>query len=160
MRVRAEAPFGGVIVHVEDGQATGLDLTPKRVDPVTPSGAQPVRAAVESYLEGSADRVRVPVDPPKRTDFQQRVDGALVDVDPGEPITYGDLAARLGKPGAARAVGQALRRNPLPLVWPCHRVVAKNGLGGFGGCPPDSDADPLDIKRWLLDHERDALRER
>jgi O-6-methylguanine DNA methyltransferase len=59
-----------------------------------------------------------------------------------------------------RAVGQALRRNPLPLVWPCHRVVAKNGLGGFGGCPPDSDADPLEIKRWLLDHERDALRER
>ncbi len=63
----------------------------------------------------------------------------------GQVITYGDLARQIGNPGAARAVGGALNRNPLPLVVPCHRVVSKGGIGGFalGG----------DIKRTLLQLE-------
>ncbi len=63
----------------------------------------------------------------------------------GETVTYGELAAMGGRPRAARAVGTAMASNPVPLVIPCHRVVASNGLGGYGG----ADGRP-DLKRALL----------
>jgi len=63
----------------------------------------------------------------------------------GSLISYGDLGARAGDPTAARVVGEAMAANPYPIVVPCHRVVASDGLGGFGG--------GLDMKRWLLAHE-------
>lgn len=65
----------------------------------------------------------------------------------GETVTYGELAEMSGSPRAARAVGEAMRRNPIPIVIPCHRVVAVNGLGGYMG------RQGLDTKRWLLAHE-------
>lgn len=58
----------------------------------------------------------------------------------GATLTYGEVARRAGAPGAARAVGQAMRRNPTPLVVPCHRVVASSGLGGYSGT--DRGTDP------------------
>jgi methylated-DNA-[protein]-cysteine S-methyltransferase len=65
-------------------------------------------------------------------EFDQRVYAAARAVPPGELVTYGELADRLGEPGAARAVGRALGRNPVPIVVPCHRVVAAGGrTGGF-----------------------------
>jgi len=65
-------------------------------------------------------------------EFDQRVYTAARAVPPGELVTYGELADRLGEPGAARAVGRALGRNPVPIVVPCHRVVAAGGrTGGF-----------------------------
>ena len=65
---------------------------------------------------------------------------------PGVTTTYGELAAAVGRPGAARAVGTAMARNPVPIVVPCHRVLASGGgLGGYGG--------GLDLKRFLLDIE-------
>ncbi len=63
----------------------------------------------------------------------------------GKTRTYGEIAAALGNPGAARAVGGANRSNPIPIIIPCHRVVAANGLGGYSGGP--------DIKAKLLEHE-------
>jgi methylated-DNA-[protein]-cysteine S-methyltransferase len=67
----------------------------------------------------------------------------------GETVSYGELAEMAGRPGAARAVGGAMARNPVPLFVPCHRVLAAGGrLGGFGGA-----RNALDIKRWLLAHE-------
>ncbi len=67
---------------------------------------------------------------------------------PVQVTTYGDLAGKLGS--SARAVGNACRRNPVPILVPCHRVVARNGLGGFAG---DSDGRLVDIKKRLLAHE-------
>ena len=67
------------------------------------------------------------------SDFQHRVWAALLDIPTGKTETYGHLAARIGKPGAARAVGTALGANPVPLLIPCHRIVASTGLGGFTG---------------------------
>lgn len=64
--------------------------------------------------------------------FTERVLRALLTVPAGELITYGRLAAKAGSPGAARAVGGAVGRNPIPIIIPCHRVVASNGIGGFG----------------------------
>lgn len=85
------------------------------------------------------------------TPFQQRVWRALMAIPAGQPTTYGTLAKQLGT--AARAVGQACGSNPLPIVVPCHRVVAANGLGGFMHAAAGT---PLDVKTWLLAHERGA----
>jgi len=83
------------------------------------------------------------------TPFQRRVWQALQTIAPGRTLTYGELAERLGS--SARAVGGACRANPLPIVVPCHRVVARGGLGGFAGA---SSGRKTDIKQWLLEHER------
>jgi methylated-DNA-[protein]-cysteine S-methyltransferase len=86
---------------------------------------------------------------PSGTPFQLRVWHALMAIPPGHPTTYGTLANRLGT--AARAVGQACGANPLPILIPCHRVVAAYGLGGF---MHSASGTPLDVKTWLLAHER------
>jgi len=88
---------------------------------------------------------------PDGTPFQLRIWHALMAIPAGQPTTYGALAKRLGT--AARAVGQACGANPLPILIPCHRVLAANGLGGFMHA---SSGAPLDVKTWLLAHERRA----
>jgi methylated-DNA-[protein]-cysteine S-methyltransferase len=82
------------------------------------------------------------------SDFQQRVWRALRQIPSGTARRYGELAKRLKS--APRAVGGACRANPIPIVVPCHRVVAATGLGGFMGA---TRGRALDIKRWLLEHE-------
>jgi methylated-DNA-[protein]-cysteine S-methyltransferase len=82
------------------------------------------------------------------TEFQKKVWRALLQIPVGETRTYGDLAKQLGS--APRAIGGACRRNPVPLLVPCHRVVAANGDGGFAG---HTDGFWMDAKRWLLAHE-------
>ena len=76
----------------------------------------------------------------------------------GETVTYGKLAELAGHPGAARAVGQAMRSNPLPLLVPCHRVVKKNRTTNGAKVNVDvgnySGGDGPDTKQWLLEHER------
>ncbi|HLH49194.1 MAG TPA: methylated-DNA--[protein]-cysteine S-methyltransferase [Roseiarcus sp.] len=79
--------------------------------------------------------------------FQRGVWAALRKIPPGATTTYGELAAKLGRPGASRAVGLANGANPIAIVVPCHRVIGANGaLTGYGGGLPR--------KRWLIDHER------
>jgi methylated-DNA-[protein]-cysteine S-methyltransferase len=81
------------------------------------------------------------------TPFQVRTWSALAEIPYGTTVSYGEQARRLGVPRAARAVGAANGSNPLPIVLPCHRVIGANGaLTGYGG--------GLDMKRWLLAHER------
>ena len=76
------------------------------------------------------------------TPFQMDVWNELARISYGETISYGELARRVGRPGGPRAVGQANGRNPVPIIVPCHRVVASKGIGGYGG--------GLAIKRALL----------
>ncbi len=85
------------------------------------------------------------------TAFQHKVWRALLNIPPGTTLSYGELARRLGKPKAARAVGRALGANPVPLLVPCHRVVASSGLGGF--------SSGLEIKRRLLRTDRRSAAE-
>jgi methylated-DNA-[protein]-cysteine S-methyltransferase len=105
---------------------------------------------LERYFEGGLTDFDLPL-APGGSDFQQRVWEQLRRVGYGETISYGGLALRLGlKPGAARAVGLANGRNPLPIVVPCHRVVGARGtLTGYAG--------GVERKQALLDLERDAL---
>ena len=79
------------------------------------------------------------------TAFQHDVWNALNNIPFGEVRTYGDVAAAVGRPAAMRAVGNANHVNPWPIIVPCHRVVAKSGLGGYGGGG--------EMKRFLLDLE-------
>ena len=88
---------------------------------------------------------------PQGTPFQRMVWSALTTIPYGETVSYGELARRLGRPAATRAVGAANGRNPIPIVIPCHRVIGSDGsLTGFGG--------GLAIKRRLLDLESGHLR--
>jgi O-6-methylguanine DNA methyltransferase len=103
-------------------------------------------AALERYFAGAIDVLdTLPVDP-GGTDFQRRAWMALREIPAGQTLSYGELAARLGAPGAARAVGITNGRNPLSIVLPCHRVIGANRtLTGYAG--------GLERKRWLLRHE-------
>jgi len=82
------------------------------------------------------------------TDFQKKVWRALQKIPAGEVRTYGELALQLNS--SARAVGNACRKNPIPLIIPCHRVVAKNHIGGFSG---NTKGPMIGIKQYLLKHE-------
>jgi methylated-DNA-[protein]-cysteine S-methyltransferase len=93
---------------------------------------------VQSYFLGKAVRFRARLDLSGVTPFQRSVYKAARGIPWGETRTYGEIARAIGRPRSARAVGQALGRNPVPLVVPCHRVVASRGPGGFsaaGGIP-------------------------
>ncbi len=115
------------------------------------------RRQIEEYAAGRRRSFDLPTKT-MGTDFQTAVWAALSTIPYGETRSYADLAAMVGKPGAARAVGQANGSNPLPLVMPCHRVLqADGGLGGWMGGP----ADDKSLKRRLLDLEQgpvDGLR--
>lgn len=101
-----------------------------------------VAEQLAQYLAGSRSVFTVPTDP-AGTPFQQAVWKQLCAIPYGQTQTYGEVAAAVGNRGAARAVGTANHRNPIPLVIPCHRVVAAGGkLGGYGGGPQ--------LKRRLL----------
>jgi methylated-DNA-[protein]-cysteine S-methyltransferase len=105
---------------------------------------------LKAYLAGELTVFDLPV-AVGGSDFQQRVWRLLAEIPYGHTTSYGALAARLGRPGASRAVGLANGRNPLPIVLPCHRVVGASGaLTGYGG--------GLDRKRWLLDLEQRRAR--
>ena len=96
------------------------------------------RDVFSSYFEGDDERLDVPVDLSLvRSDFRRAALTTLRDqVGPGDVVTYGALAAKIGRPNAARAVGSACARNPVPIVVPCHRVVpGSGGVGAYGGGP-------------------------
>lgn len=122
------------------------DVPPSRVD----SRSRPLADALEAYWNDPTHEFDL-LFMPEGTPFQLRVWRALLTVPAGTPTTYGALAKRLGT--AARAVGQACGSNPLPILIPCHRVVAANGLGGFMHA---ASGAPLDVKSWLLAHEHHA----
>ena len=101
---------------------------------------------LEAYFAGTLRQFDLPLQP-EGTPFQLRVWEQLRQIPYGQVISYGELARRVDRPGASRAVGGANRRNPIPIIVPCHRVIAANGtLGGYSGnC--DGSAE---IKRALL----------
>lgn len=104
-----------------------------------------VIAQLEEYFAGSRKTFDLDL-APHGTPFQLAVWNELMNVGYGETITYAELAQRIGKPNAVRAVGAANGANPIPLIVPCHRVIGSNGtLTGYGG--------GIERKQWLLAHE-------
>ncbi|MBZ0154726.1 MAG: methylated-DNA--[protein]-cysteine S-methyltransferase [Alphaproteobacteria bacterium] len=108
---------------------------------------------LDAYFDGTLKEFRQAVRFLRGTDFERRVWDALKEIPYGETRTYGWMADRVGSPGAARAAGRALGRNPLPILIPCHRVIGADGsLTGFS-CG-------VEIKKWLLEHEQQGRREK
>ena len=107
-------------------------------------------AGIRAHLAGELDDLRwIPVDTSGIPAFHRRVYDVTRAIDPGRVLGYGQIAARIGPPGSAQAVGQALGRNPIPLIIPCHRVVAAdNALTGF------SAPGGIHTKQRLLEIER------
>jgi len=89
---------------------------------------------LDEYFKGKRKRFDLPLDFSGATKFQRRIYERLMGIPYGRIVSYGDIADEMGEPGAARAVGQAVGANPLPIVVPCHRVVRSDGrLGGYSG---------------------------
>ena len=110
-----------------------------------------IAGQLREYFVGRLDRFEVPVDLAGISDWDRRVLAGAARLSFGETTSYGELARRIGKPGAARAVGSALGRNPVPIVIPCHRILAADGsLGGYGGANPGDRQAMLAVKRRLL----------
>ncbi len=143
------APFGALGIRTEGGALSGIDFLPREAGASAPrtAAAEQVCRQLERYFSDpvySFDLVlRL-----RATPFRTAVWARLRTIPPGSPVSYGALARELGS--SARAVGQACGDNPIPIVVPCHRVVARDGLGGFMHA---ADTGPLSIKRWLLAHE-------
>jgi methylated-DNA-[protein]-cysteine S-methyltransferase len=111
------------------------------------------RDVVSAYFDGVDERLDLPVDLSLvRSDFRRSALSLLrAEVGPGEVVTYGGLAAKVGHPKAARAVGSACATNPVPIIVPCHRVLpGSGGVGSYGGGP--------ELKRLLLAHEGATVR--
>ena len=116
-----------------------------------PGGLDRERRQLDAYFAGKRRRFVMPVDIAALTPFQQHVLEVTLRIPFGRVETYGDIARAIHKPGASRAVGNALGANPIPIVIPCHRVVAAGGqIGGYTGGLP--------VKRKLMKIEGIALR--
>lgn len=128
---------GVVAIDFSDGEEAFLSWIRRRtgVYPVrSPERMAEAKHQVEEYLAGKRAAFDLPIDMRFMTDFQRTVLHAVMKVPRGEVITYGALARVIGRPTAARAVGQALGSNPIPIIIPCHRVLASDGsLGGYSG---------------------------
>ncbi len=134
------SPMGDILL-LGDGEAlTGLYFTQGRhvpePDPALKRGDecfQEARLQLAAYLRGELQRFSLLLSP-RGTPFQLRVWEALLAIPYGRTETYGDLALRIGREGAARAVGRANALNPISIVVPCHRVIGQDGsLTGYGG---------------------------
>lgn len=151
---KLETPVG-VVGVLSDGTAitrvawrseapAGTDIDP---DPLL----QEALAQLRAYFEGELSEFDLPVDLGQQTEATRAVLLALYEgVGYGETITYGGLAERSGTSVPARGIGAIMGANPVPLIVPCHRVVAGDGLGGYSG--GESGQGPA-TKRWLLEHE-------
>ena len=142
-------PLGVLGIKMDGNAISRLLFLDEDAAEVRPCNAAAERAAnaIKRYLDNPKKTPRVSIEL-KGTDFQQKVWHALQQLKPGEVVSYGELAKRLGT--GARAIGNACRNNPVPVLVPCHRVVAQKSLGGFSG---KQSGLMMDIKTWLLTHE-------
>lgn len=150
-----QTPIGSIEVTLENECVTGLELgqfEPQaagvRYDPHYTGVLKQLGEQLNRYFAKEPHASFDVTMENRGTAYQRRVWRALQQIPAGQTRTYGQLAAQLKS--SPRAVGNACRQNPVPLLVPCHRVVAATGLGGFGG---ETQGKQLAMKRWLLEHE-------
>jgi O-6-methylguanine DNA methyltransferase len=153
------SPLGPLYVAARDGRLYRVDfevseasfvasLDPQARVERDPAALANVRKQLRAYFDDAHLRFDLPLDLDRLTPFQQLVLSTVRRIPVGAVWTYGQVARAIGKPKASRAVGQALGRNPVPIVIPCHRVIAGDGsLGGYSG------GGGLASKRLLLQLE-------
>jgi methylated-DNA-[protein]-cysteine S-methyltransferase len=151
-QAKLPTPFALLGIRTEGDVLAEITFLPKSGGALAPRDRLAARACaqIERYLEDSEFRFDLPI-ASQGTPFQRRVWRKIAAIDPGRTRSYGEIARELGS--APRAVGQACGANPVPLVVPCHRVLAAGGLGGFAH---HEGGFHLSVKRWLLAHEGSA----
>ena len=154
-RAVLSSPVGYLGVQMEGNKLSGLEFLGRRTNSRRSNTGKSsdhisleVRQALDSYFTDPF-RIKPPRTILNGTGFQKRVWRILASIKPGQTRTYGDIARQLNS--SPRAVGNACRSNPVPIFIPCHRVVAASGRGGFMG---HTSGEPLEIKQWLLTHEK------
>lgn len=151
-----DSPIGKLTLVATDGVLAGLYMEQQRHLPAVETFGRPnpepfteTIRQLDEYFAGDRTSFDLPL-AMVGTEFQRQVWDGLRDIPFGETMSYGELAAVLGKPAASRAVGLANGRNPISVIVPCHRVVGSTGsLTGYGG--------GLERKLFLLDFERKTL---
>ena len=147
-----DSPLGELLLTGDGNAVTGLHMRGHSGRPRLgqggrrdPGAFRDVAEQLRAYFAGELREFELAL-APRGTEFQQRVWATLEKVPYGRTVSYAELAAAVGRPGAARAVGAANARNPISIVIPCHRVVGSAGaLTGYAG--------GIDRKRWLLELE-------
>lgn len=150
-----DSPLGPLTLVASDEVLSGVYMNAQRHAPgdevfgvPDPEGFAEAARQLREYFDGERRTFDLPL-AMRGTDFQRTVWSALCDIPYGETVSYGELAERIGRPGASRAVGLANGRNPISIIVPCHRVIGADGsLTGYGG--------GIDRKRHLLAFERGA----
>ena len=144
-----DTPIGRLVLESDGDVLIGVRLPNERrhgrrgVDDVPPV-LKETASQLDEYFAGERTEFELPMEL-DGTAFQREVWTELTRIPYGKTISYGELARRVGRPNGPRAVGQANGRNPIPIIVPCHRVLASNGIGGYGG--------GLTVKRALLELE-------
>jgi methylated-DNA-[protein]-cysteine S-methyltransferase len=148
-----DTPIGPLLLVGDDAGLAHVGLPRHGVARDPPEGAGPGKSKLhaaarelDEYFAGTRQQFDLPLHP-SGTPFQLEVRGALLAIPYGETASYADIARKIDRPRALRAVGAANGANPLAIIVPCHRVIGSHGdLTGYGGGLP--------TKRWLLAHER------
>ncbi|GIJ28812.1 methylated-DNA--protein-cysteine methyltransferase [Micromonospora qiuiae] len=134
-----DSPIGMFSVATDGVSVCGTRFGPVEDAAVAPVDEVSRRAVAElrAYFAGELTEFGVPVTVPRGSEFERAVWQEMTRIPYGETLTYGEMARRVGDPGAARAVGVACNRNPIPVIVPCHRIIGAGGkLVGFGGGLP------------------------
>lgn len=151
-RTMIPSPLGPILLTADDCGLSGIHFMEGKDSPTIPRNSiespapfAEAKRQLHAYFQGKLTSFDLPLSP-HGTEFQRKVWRALSDIPYGTTISYGELAKRIGKPAAARAVGRANGCNPLPIVVPCHRVIGSDGrLVGY--------SSGLSIKEYLLNLE-------
>ncbi|MFA6920968.1 MAG: methylated-DNA--[protein]-cysteine S-methyltransferase [Gallionella sp.] len=149
-QAKLATPFALLGIRCDQDALLGIDFLPPGDAPQPPASvlARAVCDQLLNYIENPDAVFSIPLKY-NATPHRQKVWQAMLNIPRGCTRSYGELAAELHS--CAQAVGQACGANPIPIIIPCHRVTGKAGLGGF---MKHAEGAPLDIKRWLLAHER------
>jgi methylated-DNA-[protein]-cysteine S-methyltransferase len=141
-----ESPLGTLYLIAAGKVLREIDFRKPADIPRKDIASHLLKKELREYFEHGKDEFTQEIDPANGTEFEKNVWFTLREIPFGETRTYKWLAEKIGKPNASRAVGQALGKNPLPIILPCHRIIESDGsLGGYSG--------GIDIKRRLLEME-------
>lgn len=148
------AKIGDIFVTYDCNGVTGVHLPYDNLDGIEGKEHKidsRIKKYFDNYFNGvEPDALKLNI---KISDFQRKVYDVLLSTKMGTVLTYGQIANAIGC-ASPRAVGQALKRNPVPIIIPCHRVVGRGWDGGFGG---ETCGEKMDIKNFLLEHERKSI---
>jgi methylated-DNA-[protein]-cysteine S-methyltransferase len=144
-----DSPIGKLGIKLQDNQLANIDFLSKQKALLSPSSS--LTKKIVTQLEKYFNNPNFVFDLPLQiigTPFQQRVWQIMQKIPPGETLSYSAVAKKINS--GPRAIGNACRTNSIPIIIPCHRIVAKHGIGGFSGA---TQGTRISMKEWLLRHE-------